>query len=223
MDITHTCNTTHRQETHTHTHKETSTHSHSQGQRLSESQVRTHRQSGKHTNPEKQMYIYTQIWTPDSQINTQTHPQTHGLDNQILTRSSARGQTDRPHRDGDTQTLNLSQTGTHTLTCGERREGHPQGQDGRTGKPVEMRRWRWGQVPEPQPNQARGLPSAPGSPATDTLWTLSSTHSRGTGEWRTPLSPSRPPPPPHRGTATVFVDQILLLSNTGWSMATGAR
>lgn len=116
MDITHTCNTVHRQETQTHTHKETSTHSHSRGQRLSESQVRTHRPSDKHTNPEKQIYIYTQIRTPDSQINTQTHPQTHRLDDQILTRSSARGQTDRPHRDRDTQTLNLSQMGTHTHT-----------------------------------------------------------------------------------------------------------
>lgn len=108
--------------------------------------------------------------------NTSTDTQTGQPDTHTL---QCTGQTDRRHRDRDTQTLNLSQTGTHTLTCGERWEGHPQGQDGRTGKPVEMRRWRWGQVPEPQPNQAQGLPSTPGSPATDTLWTLSSTPQQG--------------------------------------------
>ena len=34
-------------------------------------------------------------------------------------------------------------------------------------------------MPEPQPNQARGLPSTPGSPATDTLLTLRSTPQQG--------------------------------------------
>ena len=101
----HTHATPHTDRRHTHTHKETSTHSHSQGQRLSESQVRTHRQSGKHTNPEKQMYIYTQIWTPDSQINTQTHPQT---------------QTGQP----DTHTLQC--TGTNRQTSQGRRHTDPQ-------------------------------------------------------------------------------------------------
>ena len=123
MDITHPCNTPHRQETHTHTHththKETSTHSRSWGQRHSESPVRTRRPSDKHRNPDRQIYTYTQIQIQDSQINTHTNASTDTRqDDQIITRSGAWGQTGRPHRDRHTDP-NLSQTGTHTLTCGE--------------------------------------------------------------------------------------------------------
>ena len=116
---THATPHTDRRHTHTHTHKETSTHSRSWGQRHSESPVRTHRPSDKHRNPERQIYTYTQIQIPDSQINTHTNASTDTRqDDQIITRSGAWGQTGRPHRDRHTDP-NLSQTGTHTLTCGE--------------------------------------------------------------------------------------------------------
>ena len=77
MDIWRTRNAAHRQETHTHTHTHGDQHTLPfSGQRHSEFQVRTHRPSDKHTNPERQMYIYTQIQTPDSQINTHTNAYT---------------------------------------------------------------------------------------------------------------------------------------------------
>lgn len=103
-----------------HTHEETSTHSCYWGQRHSESPVRTHRPSDKHRNPERQTYTYTQIQIPDSQINTHTNASTDTRqDDQIITRSGAWGQTDRPHRERYTDPQPESDGNTHTRTCGE--------------------------------------------------------------------------------------------------------
>ena len=106
MDIWRTRNAAHRQETHTHTHTHGDQHTLPfSGQRHSEFQVRTHRPSDKHTNPERQMYIYTQIQTPDSQINTHTNASTDTqigrADNHTLrctrtNRQTSQGETHRP-------------------------------------------------------------------------------------------------------------------------------
>lgn len=117
------------------THTETSTHSRSWGQRHSESPVRTHRPSDKHRNPGRETYTYTQIQIPDSQINTHTNASTDTRqDDQIITRSGAWGQTDRPHRERYTDPQPESDGNTHTdmwRDGRDTRKGETEGQGSR--------------------------------------------------------------------------------------------